>query len=115
MHHQVRVGQALVDLDQAVHLQHLARGLLVELVGAVAGADGDGQRVDAGGLRRTRRPGRGRSGAEAVEAGAVAVFDAAQAADFAFHGDALGVRHVDHFARGLDVVLEASRASCRPA
>ena len=67
VHHQVRLGQALVDLLDQVHRQHLAVGLAVELVGAVAGADRDGERVDAGRGRRTRPPGRGRSGAPAPE------------------------------------------------
>ena len=50
MHDQVGVGQALVDGDEDVHLEDGAIGLLGELVGAVAGADGDGQRVNAGAL-----------------------------------------------------------------
>ena len=94
---------------RTIHLQRLAGGLLGEFVGAVAGADGDGQRVEAGelyeflGLRRIGEV------AEAVEAGAVAVFDTAQTADLAFHRDALGVRHLDDLAGGIHVVLEGGR------
>ena len=101
------MGSALVDLDQPVHLQRFTGGLAAELVCAVAGADGDGQGVQAGRLHELcRLLGVGQV-AQAVEPGAVAVFNAAQAADFAFHRDAFGVRHFHHFARGLDVVVEA--------
>ena len=48
MHDEVHVGDALVDLLDAVDAQHLASGLLGELVGAVAGADGDGQGIHLG-------------------------------------------------------------------
>ena len=41
-------GQAAVDLLDHVHGQHRAVGLARELVGAVAGAHGDGQRIDLG-------------------------------------------------------------------
>ena len=63
VHHQVGVGQAAVDLLDHVHRQHVAVRLAGELVGAVAGAHGDGQRVDLGRLRRSPRPGRDRSAA----------------------------------------------------
>ena len=65
VHHQVVSGQPLVDCDQPVHLERFARGLLGEFIGAVAGADGDGQRVHAGLPARTPPPGRGRSGGSA--------------------------------------------------
>ena len=110
VHHQVGVGQALVDLDRCAPSSSTSPvGFLRELVGAVAGADGDGQRIDAGllhelhglvGIGQVR---------EAVDAGAVAVFDAAQAAEFAFHGDAARVRHLHHFAGDLHVVFEVGR------
>jgi hypothetical protein len=47
VHHQVGVGDAGVDFLDAVDGQDVAGGL-GELVGAVAGADGDGQRVAVG-------------------------------------------------------------------
>jgi len=36
----------------------------------------------------------------------MAVFNAAQTADLALHGDAFGVRHLDHLAGGVHVVFE---------
>ena len=99
--------QELVDLDQAVHFQRFARGLLGELVSAVAGANGDGQGVQAGELYELGSLRGIGEVAQAVEPGAVAVFDAAQTTDFAFHRDPLGMGHLHHFARGLDVVVKA--------
>ena len=46
MHHQVRVRDALVDLLDALDRQDVAGRLARELVGAVAGADRDRQRVE---------------------------------------------------------------------
>ena len=48
MHHQVGVGHGGVDGGDAGYGQGVAGGRAAELVGAVAGADGDGQGVDAG-------------------------------------------------------------------
>ena len=112
VHHQVGVGQAAVDLLDEVHLQHVAGGLLGELVGAVAGADGDGQGVAAGvgdevlGLVRV---GQVRQGLVAAQAGAVAVLDAAQAADLALDGHAQGVGLLHDLPGDLDVVLVGGR------
>ncbi len=95
MHHQVAVRQALVDFADPVHGQDFAIRLARELVGAVAGADGDGQRVDAGlldeidGLVRVGEVG------QRIDIRAVAVLDAAEAAKLAFDGHALGVRHLE--------------------
>jgi hypothetical protein len=50
VHHQVGVRNAGVDFLDAVDGQDVAGGLARELVGAVRGADGDGQRVELGGL-----------------------------------------------------------------
>ena len=81
-----------MDLDQDVHRQHFTVGLLGELVRAVAGADRDGQRVDAGLLDELD----GLIGIgdvlEAAAASAVAIFNAAEHADLAFDRHA-GVRH----------------------
>src|SRR4051812_10773916 len=48
VHDHVRVGQLLVDLLDEVHCEDVARRLLRELVRAVARADSDRERVDAG-------------------------------------------------------------------
>ena len=55
MHHQVGVGQAGVDLLDHMHGQDVAVGLARELVGAVAGAHGDGQGVHLGALDEIHR------------------------------------------------------------
>ncbi len=116
VHHQVGVGNALVDLLDPADGQDVARGLARELVGAVAGADGDRQRVElraldeVGGLLGV--------GQQLVHRhrgfGAVAVFlvalhglERTQAAEFAFDRDAQLVGHVDHGARDVDVVVVA--------
>ena len=91
-------------------------GLRRELVGAVAGADGDGQRVELGALDEVGRLlGVGeqllarhrRFGAVAVFLVAAHGFQRAQAAQLAFDRDAQRVRHVDHLARDVDVVVVA--------
>ncbi|CAI8165106.1 MAG: Uncharacterised protein [Synechococcus sp. CC9902] len=48
MHHQVGVGDGFVDLGNTADGQNLTGGLAGELVGAVAGADSDRQRVAFG-------------------------------------------------------------------
>src|SRR5207253_9399547 len=50
VHHQVGVRDTFVDFLDAVDGQHVAGRWLGELVGAVAGADGDGQGVDLSAL-----------------------------------------------------------------
>jgi hypothetical protein len=49
VHDQVHLGDAAVDRGDAVDGQDVAGGPARELVGAVLGAVGDGQGVDAGG------------------------------------------------------------------
>ena len=49
MHHQVGIWQAAVDFLDHVHGQDVAVRLAGELVGAVAGAHGNGQGIDPGG------------------------------------------------------------------
>ena len=48
MHDQVGVGDALVDGLDAADGQDVTSGLAAEFVGAVGGADGDGQGIDMG-------------------------------------------------------------------
>jgi hypothetical protein len=98
--------QALVNGDEHVHLEHRAVGLLGELVSAVAGADGDGQRVHAGALGKLDCLVGIGDVLEARAAGAVAVFNAAQHADLAFDRDAALVRVIDHLARDFDVLFK---------
>ena len=61
VHHQVGVGDLRMDGRDAVDGQDVAGGLAGELVGAVAGADGNGQRVDTGLAPRSPWPAPGRS------------------------------------------------------
>ena len=110
MHHQMGVGQALVNGDQHVHLEHRAVGLFGELVSAVAGADGDGQRVDAGQLGKLDRLVGVGDVLQARADRAVAVFNAAQHADLALHGDAALMGEVDHLLRHCDVLFKGGRS-----
>merc|ERR1719171_2969156 len=48
MHHKVGIGDGFVDLSNTANGQNLTGGLAGELVGAVAGADSDRQRVAFG-------------------------------------------------------------------
>ena len=118
VHHEVAVRELLVDLLDAVHRQHFAGGLARELVGAVAGAHRDGERVDAGaGHEVDRLIGIGEQLIERQLAlGAVAVFffagaalERAEAAELALDRNAEAVRDVDHLAGDRDVVLVARR------
>ncbi len=100
MHHQVGIRDARVDFLDALDRQRVAGRRLGELVGAVAGADGDRQGVDlglgdeVGGFFRI-----GQQlaviehalGADAVFLAGHAGFKAAQATQLAFHGDAAGM------------------------
>jgi hypothetical protein len=114
VHHQVGVGQLLVDLADGVDGEHRAGGLAAELVGAVAGADGDGQRVHLGG--GDERGGFDGIGQELVVAqlahGPVAVFllafavlEGAEAAQLTFDRHALLVGGFDDGAGDVDVVV----------
>ena len=100
MHNQVGVGDALVDFLDALDGQHVAGRRLGELVGTVAGTDGNGQRVHLGGLdegRRFFRIGQHLAviqravGTDAVFFTGLTGFQAAQAAQLAFHRHAAGV------------------------
>ncbi|OQC12197.1 MAG: hypothetical protein BWX79_01174 [Alphaproteobacteria bacterium ADurb.Bin100] len=118
VHHQVGVGNAGVDFLHAADRQDVAGGRAAELVGAVAGADGDGQGVELGGLDEGGGLlGVGQHlgvvqlafGADAVFLASVTGFEVAEAAELAFHGDTAFVRHLDHLAGHVHVVVEAGR------
>ena len=87
--HNREAGQTAADLLKDIEPQ-LGLGARLELIGAVAGADGDGQRVDTGAgdeLLHLLRAG---------EEGVVRldmdiVLDAGQCAELPFHDDAVGV------------------------
>ena len=106
--------QPLVDRDQHIHLQHRTIRLLGELVRAVAGADRDRQRVNAGALRKLNRLVGIGDVLEARSARAVSVFNAAQHADLAFDRYAALVRILHHarvtstFSSKVDGVLPSS-------
>ena len=114
VHHQMRVRQAAVDFLDHVHGEDIAVGLARELVGAVRGAHRDRQRVDLGGadeIDRLIRIGQQLIVADlafdamAVLLFAAAVFERAEHAQLAFHRGADPVRHLDHAAGDIDVVV----------
>ncbi len=118
MHHQVGVGQTAMDLLDHVHGQHLAVGLAGELVGAVRGAHGDGQRVDLGLAHELHRlVGIGQQlGVVELALEAVAVLllahaglQRAQHAEFALDRGADPVGHLHHVAGDAHIVLVAGR------
>ena len=89
VHDEVGRRELLVDLLDHVHREHRAVGLARELVGAVARADGDRERVDAGLLDELDRL----VGVGQVDlARADAVLDPAQRPELALDRDADGVR-----------------------
>ncbi len=105
-----------MDFFHPVDAQHLAAGLAAELVGAVAGADGNRQRVDLGLAHKVRRligvGEQSRVVQHALSAVAVfftglAGFQRAQATEFTLHRHAAGVRQVHHLAGGRHVVFVA--------
>ena len=75
----------------------------------MAGADGNRQGIHASLLHELHRLIRIGQVLQTAAARAMTVFDPAQAADLAFHRDALGVRQFHHFTRHFDVVFEARR------
>ncbi len=108
-----------MDFLDAVDRQDVAGGLAGELVGAVRGADGDRQGVQLGGLDEVGSLlGIGQQhgvvqlafGADAVFFAGFAGLERAQAAEFAFHGHADGVRQLHHLAGHVDVVLVVGRS-----
>ncbi|MCY1203348.1 hypothetical protein D9M72_148500 [compost metagenome] len=114
MHHQVGVGQAGVDFLDAGDRQDVAGGLARELVGAVAGADGDGQRVQLGLAHEIGRlfrigqqliHGQLAVGAVAVFLVALHGFQRTQAAQLAFDRHAQLVRDVHDLLGHVHVVV----------
>ena len=115
-------GQPAVDLLDHVHGEDRAVGLAGELVGAVRGAHGDGQRVD---LRLGDEfDGLVRVGEELVVAelalGAVAVLlvahaglERAEHAELALDRDAAEMRHLDHLAGDARRCSPSRPGSCR--
>ena len=98
----------------AVDREDFARGTARELVGAVRGADRDGKRVDLGDagefcrlirIREELLAGHLGVGAVAVFLVAAHRFKRAEAADFAFDGNADAVGHFHHAAGDVDVVF----------
>ena len=116
MHHQVGVGDGFVNLSDAADRQHFAGGLAGEFVGAVAGADGDGQGIHLGLGHEVGGFGwvgqklavvEGSFEAMAIFGFALTGFERTQTAQLAFDADADGVGHVDHFLGDSDVVVVA--------
>ncbi len=118
MHDQVRVRHRGVDLADAVDRQDVAGRRTGELVGAMAGADRDRQRVDPGGgdeILGLRRVGQQHVvaelalGTDAVLLAGLAGLERAQAAEFALDRDADRMRDLADLARDLDVVVVGRR------
>src|SRR5690606_3246461 len=118
VHHQVGTGDALVDCLDAIDGQDVTGRRFGELVGAVAGADGNGQGIDLGAFDEVSSLFRVGVHLAVVEntVGAGAVFftgsaglQAAQATQFAFHGNAAGVGHGDGLLGHAYVVLIVGR------
>ena len=118
VHHDVGVGQGLVNFFDAVDAQYVAGGRTGEFVCAVAGADGDGKCVHAGVFNKAH--GIFDAGehlivrefacrAYAVFFAGFAGFEVAQDADFAFDGHAAGVGEVNDGTGGVDVVFIGGR------
>ncbi len=102
VHHQRKARQQLLNLGDAVEVQALLAG---ELVGAVRGADGHGQRVAAAALDELDGLVRiGQAGVVGVDRDVF--FDAAQHAQLGLDRDALVVGPLDDAARDRDVLVE---------
>jgi hypothetical protein len=110
----MRVRQLAVDLLDHVHGEDIAVRLAGELVGAVRGAHGDGERIDLGLLDELH--GLVRIGQElvvrelALEAVAVfllafAAFQRAEHAELAFDGNAAEMRHGGDGLGDADIVV----------
>ena len=132
MHHQMGVRQPAVDFLDHVHGEDVAVGLAREFVGAVRGAHRDRQRIDLGGANEI--DGLVRVGQQLVVADlafdavavlllAAAMLQRAEHAELALDRGADPMRHVDHAAGDVDIVvivggglgigLQASRPSSR--
>ena len=118
MHDEMHVRQLLVDLLDDMHRQDRAVGLAGELVGAVRGAHGDGERIDLGlgdELHRLVRVGQELVVAElALEAVAVlllalAALQRAEHAELALDRDAAEMGHLGHRLGDADIVVPVAR------
>src|SRR5690606_15206344 len=118
VHDEMGIGQAAMDLANAIDGEDVARRRARELVGAVAGTDGNGQRVDIGvsdeargffGIGQQLAVIEHALGADTVFLTGHAGFQRTEAADFAFHADAAGVRHFHGTARHAHVVVVVHR------
>ena len=118
MHDQMGVGNGRMDRHDAVHGQDVTCGRAGELVSAMAGANGDGQGVHPGlghkvlGLQRVGQHllvAEFALGAHTVFFARLAGLQRAQAAQFALHRHAHGVRHFAHLLGHAHVVLVAGR------
>ncbi len=114
MHHQMGAGDAGVDGLNPVDGEDVAGGRPGELVGAVAGADGDSERIDFGSGDKGRSLFRIRQqhvvaqrtfSAHAVFFPGRARFQGPQAAQLPLHGHATGVGHGRHLRRHRHVVV----------
>ncbi len=114
MHHQVGVGDGLVDLSDAGDGQHLTGWLAGELVSAVAGADGDGEGIHLGlgdevssfsRIGQQLIVGEGTLEAVSVLGFTLAGLKGTKATQLTFHTHADGVGHVHHFLGDRNVVL----------
>ena len=115
VHHQVCVRDAGVDFLNAPDRKDVAGGLFGELVGAMAGANGNRQGIT---LRRFNKfGGLIRIGQQLFHGhlafGTVTIFfiaghsfQRAEHTQFTLNRDADAVRQLDYFARGFNVVLE---------
>ena len=118
MHHDMCVGQGGVDFLDAVDTQHIACGRAGEFVGAVAGADGNRQRIHAGVVHETNRilhtgkhlvVGEFACRAHAVFFARFAGFQVAQHADFAFYRHTAGMGKIHHGTGNVHIVFVRRR------
>ncbi len=116
MHDQMGVGNTAVDFFDALNGQYVAGGLTAEFVCAVAGANGNGQRVHLGLLDEVGRllgvgqqllAGHGGVGAVAIFFVALHGFQRAQATQLAFDGNTAHMSHLNHLLGHVQVVFIA--------
>ncbi len=114
MHHEVRVRQLLVDFLDDVHREDLAVRLARELVGAVRGAHGDGERIDLGfldelhglvGVGQQLVMGELALGTVAVLGLAHAALERAEHAELTLDRDAAEMGHLGDLLRHADIVV----------
>ena len=118
MHHQVGIGYARIDFLDAVDCKDIAGGRTRELVGAVAGAAGNGQCIH---LRRLDElcclfrigeqlvVGQLALGTDTVFLACLPGLQRAEAAQLTLYGNAAGVGHVHRLAGDGDVVVVVHR------